>query len=85
MACRGSGRVISNLGGSPSELGCPWCEGTGVRVPGVDAQALWADRGDGEAGGGEGGGGEGGGGSSRASTAAAHEGGGATGSAAADG
>jgi len=23
--CRGTGRVISNLGGSPSELTCPWC------------------------------------------------------------
>jgi hypothetical protein len=41
MACRGSGRVISNLGGTPSEVPCPWCEGTGVRVPGIDAQAHW--------------------------------------------
>jgi len=42
MACRGSGQVISNLGGSPSKLTCPWCEGQGARLPGVDAQARWA-------------------------------------------
>jgi hypothetical protein len=41
MACRGGGRVISNLGGTPKEVACPWCEGTGVRVPGIDAQARW--------------------------------------------
>jgi hypothetical protein len=41
MACRGSGQVISNLGGTPSELSCPWCEGSGARVPGIDAQAKW--------------------------------------------
>jgi DnaJ-class molecular chaperone len=44
MACRGTGRVISNLGGRPSELACPWCEGTGVRVAGIDAQAAWLQR-----------------------------------------
>ena len=38
-ACRGTGRVVSNLGGSPSEVQCPWCEGTGRFVPGHDAQA----------------------------------------------
>jgi hypothetical protein len=41
MACRGSGQVISNLGGSPSMLTCPWCEGGGVRPTDVDAQARW--------------------------------------------
>jgi hypothetical protein len=41
MACRGTGRVISNLGGTPSTVTCPWCEGGGVRVPGIDAQARW--------------------------------------------
>ncbi|HEV2923928.1 MAG TPA: hypothetical protein VGW98_07835 [Solirubrobacteraceae bacterium] len=41
MACRGTGRVISNLGGTPSTVTCPWCEGSGVRVPGIDAQARW--------------------------------------------
>jgi hypothetical protein len=44
-ACRGTGRVISNLGGSPNEVTCPWCEGTGRVIPGHDAQA--ARRGDG--------------------------------------
>ena len=28
--CRGTGQVISNLGGSPSTVTCPWCEGTGA-------------------------------------------------------
>jgi hypothetical protein len=41
MACRGSGKVISNLGGSPKTVTCPWCEGGGVRIPGIDAQAHW--------------------------------------------
>jgi hypothetical protein len=41
MACRGTGRVISNLGGTPSEVACPWCDGTGTRVAGIDAQARW--------------------------------------------
>jgi DnaJ-class molecular chaperone len=44
MACRGSGRVISNLGGELSELACPWCAGSGVRVTGIDAQAAWIER-----------------------------------------
>jgi hypothetical protein len=42
MPCRGSGKVISNLGGSPSTIDCPWCEGGGVRLVGIDAQAHWA-------------------------------------------
>ena len=41
MACRGSGRVISNLGGTASEVACPWCDGSGVRAAGIDAQAHW--------------------------------------------
>jgi hypothetical protein len=41
MPCRGTGKVISNLGGSASRVSCPWCRGTGVRVPGIDAQAHW--------------------------------------------
>jgi len=44
MACRGSGQVISNLGGTPSKLACPWCGGGGVRVAGIDAQAPWLAR-----------------------------------------
>jgi DnaJ-class molecular chaperone len=39
MPCRGTGRVISNLGGAPSTLPCPWCEGGGVRLAGIDTQA----------------------------------------------
>ena len=42
-ACRGTGRVISNLGGSPQEVACPWCEGTGRFIPGHDAQARHRD------------------------------------------
>jgi hypothetical protein len=42
MACRGSGKVISNLGGSPKTVTCPWCEGGGVRIPEIDAQAHWS-------------------------------------------
>ena len=44
MPCRGSGRVISNLGGTPSTVTCPWCGGGGVRLPEVDAQARWLDQ-----------------------------------------
>jgi hypothetical protein len=41
MPCRGTGKVISNLGGTASTVTCPWCEGGGVRTPGIDAQARW--------------------------------------------
>jgi hypothetical protein len=44
MPCRGSGQVISNLGGSPKTVTCPWCSGTGIRQPNVDAQATWRER-----------------------------------------
>jgi DnaJ-class molecular chaperone len=37
--CRGTGSLISNLGGSPSDVECAWCEGTGVFLPEHDAQA----------------------------------------------
>jgi len=47
MACRGTGRVISNLGGSPKTVPCPWCEGTGLRPAEIDAQAHWG-QGEGE-------------------------------------
>jgi DnaJ-class molecular chaperone len=43
MACRGTGRVISNLGGTASSVTCPWCEGRGVRIPDIDAQARWLE------------------------------------------
>jgi hypothetical protein len=32
--------VISNLGGEPHDVTCPWCEGSGDRLPGHDAQAA---------------------------------------------
>lgn len=38
--CRGTGNVISNLGGEQSTVQCPWCEGSGVQIPGHDAQAA---------------------------------------------
>jgi DnaJ-class molecular chaperone len=39
--CRGTGRLISNLGGSPSEVTCPWCEGSGqFQGTEYDAQAA---------------------------------------------
>jgi hypothetical protein len=44
MACRGTGSVISNLGGAPSTVDCPWCAGSGVRSAEIDAQARWGDR-----------------------------------------
>ena len=43
MPCRGTGQVISNLGGTASTVTCPWCEGGGVRIAGIDAQAKWAE------------------------------------------
>jgi hypothetical protein len=44
MPCRGSGEVVSNLGGTPKRVGCPWCGGGGVRLAGVDAQAKWTEQ-----------------------------------------
>lgn len=38
--CRGTGQVISSLGGEPSQVACPWCEATGEQIPGHDAQAA---------------------------------------------
>jgi DnaJ-class molecular chaperone len=38
--CRGTGTLISNLGGSPSNVTCAWCEGTGTFLPDHDAQAA---------------------------------------------
>ena len=37
--CRGTGKLISNLGGEPHQVTCPWCKGTGRFQPGLDAQA----------------------------------------------
>ena len=36
-ACRGTGRVTSNLGGSAHEVVCPWCDGGGRRLPAHNA------------------------------------------------
>jgi DnaJ-class molecular chaperone len=36
--CRGTGRVLSNLGGEQQEITCPWCEGSGEFKPEHDAQ-----------------------------------------------
>jgi DnaJ-class molecular chaperone len=37
--CRGTGKLISGFGGTPHEVTCPWCGGTGAFQPGSDAQA----------------------------------------------
>jgi DnaJ-class molecular chaperone len=36
--CRGTGKLISGLGGEPHEVTCPWCGGTGEFQAGRDAQ-----------------------------------------------
>lgn len=41
--CRGEGKLISAAGGEQHEVPCPWCEGTGVTIPGHDAQAARRD------------------------------------------
>jgi DnaJ-class molecular chaperone len=38
--CRGTGHVLSQLGGTPAQVVCPWCDGTGTQIPGHDAQAA---------------------------------------------
>jgi DnaJ-class molecular chaperone len=43
LACRGTGTLISGLGGEPHQVRCPWCEGTGTRIAGIDAQAHPAE------------------------------------------
>jgi DnaJ-class molecular chaperone len=40
--CKGTGSVISGLGGEQSKVTCPWCGGSGVRDPARDAQATGA-------------------------------------------
>lgn len=39
LACRGTGKVLSKLGGTEHQVDCPWCDGTGTFVAGHDAQA----------------------------------------------
>jgi DnaJ-class molecular chaperone len=36
--CRGTGQVISGLGGKPHSVTCPWCGGTGRFTAGRNAQ-----------------------------------------------
>jgi hypothetical protein len=43
--CRGTGKLLSNLGGAAHEVRCPWCRGTGGRIPGIDAQQEPAEGG----------------------------------------
>ncbi|HTU98174.1 MAG TPA: hypothetical protein VMF14_20145 [Solirubrobacteraceae bacterium] len=43
--CRGTGRLISGLGGEPHEVVCPWCDGSGHRIAGRDAQEHPAEDG----------------------------------------
>jgi hypothetical protein len=43
MPCAGRGIVISQLGGDPHNVSCPWCGGTGERQEGVDAQTRWLE------------------------------------------
>ena len=41
--CRGTGKLVSGLGGSPHEVTCPWCGGSGRFSSGQDAQAHPAE------------------------------------------
>jgi hypothetical protein len=41
MPCGGRGTLISKLGEQESTVRCPWCEGSGQRRPGIDAQGHW--------------------------------------------
>lgn len=43
MACRGTGQVLSHLGGPATKVTCPWCRGGGRRLTDVDAQEAWLD------------------------------------------
>ena len=43
MPCNGTGKVVSNSGGEPHQVTCPWCEGGGVTIPDHDAQAARRD------------------------------------------
>lgn len=61
MACHGTGQVISNLGGERRKVTCPWCRGSGTRIPGADAQEYRTEQGEPSGAGGDGGSGGGGG------------------------
>jgi DnaJ-class molecular chaperone len=49
MPCRGTGKVISGLGGEQKPVTCPWCGGEGMRQDGLDAQANWLEQASGSA------------------------------------
>jgi DnaJ-class molecular chaperone len=36
--CRGTGKLVSNLGGTPHDVVCPWCDGSGLFQQDRDAQ-----------------------------------------------
>jgi DnaJ-class molecular chaperone len=38
--CRGTGQLLSNLGGAATQVRCPWCEGGGTQLAEHDAQAA---------------------------------------------
>jgi DnaJ-class molecular chaperone len=38
--CRGTGQLLSNLGGVAAQVRCPWCEGGGMQLAGHDAQSA---------------------------------------------
>lgn len=44
MPCGGRGTLISRLGGQERTVSCPWCEGSGRRRKGVDAQSGWLEQ-----------------------------------------
>ncbi len=41
--CRGTGRLVSGLGGTSHEVTCPWCGGSGRFAPGRNAQDTPAE------------------------------------------
>ena len=41
--CRGTGRLLSSLGGQSHEVTCPWCRGSGRFTAGEDAQTHPAE------------------------------------------
>lgn len=41
MPCGGRGYVIAAAAGEQRRVTCPWCEGSGERRAGIDAQARW--------------------------------------------
>ena len=44
MACRGTGQVIAVVDEETRSVECPWCKGSGRRIPRIDAQERWAGK-----------------------------------------